>query len=97
MWVGGVVFDSNYISTKRGPKSTTFLKMRLGQIVAFLIGIAFLYAVHLLEGHDDHDGHAHSHHVHEFIHDEARLMQDSHDHHDCEHDHGHEHHYHGEL
>lgn len=75
------------------------VKMRLGQILAFLIGIAFLYAVHLLEGHDAHDGHAHSHHVHEFIHDEARLMQDSHDHHDhdCEHDHGHEHHYHGEL
>ena len=72
-------------------------KMRFGQVMAFLVGIAFLYAVHLLEGHDDHDGHAHSHHVHEFTHDEGRLMQDSHHDHDCEHDHGHEHHYHGEL
>ena len=77
---------------------STSARMRVGQILAFLIGIAFLYSVHLLEEHD-HGGHSHSHgHAHEIIRHEE-VMHDHHDHHGVHdhHHHDHDRHDHGEL
>jgi solute carrier family 39 (zinc transporter), member 7 len=95
---GGFVYLAavNLLPEVLEPAST---RLRLGQIVAFLMGIAFLYAVHLLEN-DDH--HAHSHHTtQELIHDhhDDHHNHDRHHHHHNDHDHhGHNHQaHHGEL
>jgi ABC-type nickel/cobalt efflux system permease component RcnA len=74
------------------------LRFRLAQILFFGIGIAFLYAVSLLEemegGHSGH-GHGHSHgHQHHEHHDHSQHAH--HDHHAEVHD-DHHNHDHGEL
>jgi len=58
------------------------LQFRMAQILSFALGVAFLYAVSLLEEMESHSGHGHGH---------------SHQHHDhghSQHNHGHDH---GEL
>ncbi len=74
------------------------LKFRVAQILFFGAGVAFLYAVSLLESMDGgHGGHSHAHHQHGHA-KESAPMEHLHDHHD-HHDHhrelheGHSHHH----
>lgn len=67
---------------------TASLRFRLTQLLFFSFGVAFLYAVCLLEEMSGEHGHSHGHHDH---HDEARHLHEDHGH---GHDHGH-HHGHG--
>jgi len=53
------------------------LQFRLAQILSFALGVAFLYAVSLLEEMESHSGHGHSH--------------QHHDHGHSQHNHGHYH------
>jgi len=82
-------------------------RFRLAQLVCFVIGIAFMHAVSLLESMDGGHGHSHSHGHHEH-HVERTEHHDLHhghkeehhsDHHHREHQHHHEHeshdHHHG--
>jgi solute carrier family 39 (zinc transporter), member 7 len=67
------------------------LLFRSCQLIAFFLGIGFLFSVSLLEGEHSH-GHSHHHNehaVHELIHDQE------HDHGQCNHEHGHHDHGHG--
>jgi solute carrier family 39 (zinc transporter), member 7 len=78
-------------------RKASFL-FRLCQLIAFLIGIGFLFSVSLLEGEDGH-GHSHQHNehaVHEEIHHQEHHHQ-GHDHGQCNHEHHghHDHHDHG--
>ena len=86
-------------------QSTTTIKYRFAQLMYFLVGIAFMYAVGLLEemDPDGHHGHSHGHHHHD-VHDVSshnhHEHHEHHDHHDHiehahelhEHDHHHERH-----
>ena len=77
-------------------------RLRVGQIVAFLMGIAFLYAVHLLEEEDGHHGHSH-HTAQELNHDHHGNHHSHNQHHNHHHQKDHDHHghnheaHHGEL
>lgn len=73
-------------------------KFRMAQILAFALGIAFLYAVSLLEEMDEHGhghshghGHGHGHHVDHQEHDHQHHMEEVMEDH---HDHSHAHHHH---
>jgi hypothetical protein len=64
----------------------TSWRFRVAQVACFATGIAFLYAVTLLESADG--GHGHSHHNHP----EHQLLEetaDGHDHHEAHDHHGH--------
>jgi len=62
-------------------------RLRVAQLLAFLVGMAFLYTSTLLEDHGHHHGHHHHHHGghHHAHHDHDHMEHDSHDH-------GHDHH-----
>ena len=68
------------------------LRFRFAQLVFFGFGVAFLYAVSLLEEMEDGHGHSHGHHHHS-------VEEDHHDHHEhseeCDHHDHHDHHDHG--
>lgn len=78
------------------------LRFRLAQLLFFGLGVAFLYAVCLLEEMDGGHGHGHGHHEHDEHHEEHHdepVHNDHHDEHHDLHDHGHRSHghHHGEL
>ena len=70
----------------------TSLQFRLAQLTCFATGVAFLYAVTLLESGDGHGhgahGHSHGHHHHEKHPEDHDSHLDAHDH-DHQHSHGH--------
>lgn len=88
-------------------------RFRLGQLLCFFIGIAFMHAVSLLEGMDADGHHHHGHHEHHGHHDVVTAHHDEHHglhdvvtdhhdeipHHDYQHHDHHDHgnHDHGEL
>jgi solute carrier family 39 (zinc transporter), member 7 len=83
------------------------LQFRLAQVMCFCSGVAFLYAVAMIEHHAG-DGHGHSHHSHGHHHQEHnhhdhheehsehRHLSHEHDHHQHS-EHHHSHHDHAEL
>jgi hypothetical protein len=90
------VLDESTTNRKR-PNSNGF---RVAVVVAFGLGIAFLYVVSLLEELDE-SGHVHSHSHHSHGHDHHVTDKESrydhhHSHHDIAHDHAvdHDHHDH---
>lgn len=77
------------------------LRFRLAQLVFFGFGVAFLYAVSLLEEMEGGHGHSHGHHQHAMEEDDHHDHHEEHHHHDPtpaphhdHHDH-HDHHNHG--
>jgi zinc transporter 7 len=78
------------------------VKMRVIQLLAFGAGIAFMYAVLMLEDHDHCGGHDHSHshreiHQPHSEHDHSSHEHSHHDHHELHSSHEHAHHDHHEL
>ncbi len=72
------------------------LKVRLVQVMSFVIGIVFMYYVGVLEHEGGGHGHSHGHSVHDvddIVHHDHHLHEHDHNHHSHEHDH-HNHHSH---
>jgi solute carrier family 39 (zinc transporter), member 7 len=63
------------------------LKFRVAQVLCFCSGVAFLYAVAVIEHHTTADGHhGHSHHSHHDHHDHHHQEEDHHPHHHGHHE-----------
>jgi zinc transporter 7 len=79
----------------------TSFKFRILQLLCFGAGVAFLYAVTLLEGMGNggghHHGHSHGHHQHDVHVEEHRILTEPvhHEHHEHHHHEEHQHHEHG--
>ena len=102
---GGFIYLAAVTILPEVLNEATSMHFRLAQLACFLSGVAFLYAVAVIEhaGGGGHGGHSHSHSHHDHHaehhtdhHDQAHHGRhlDEH-HHGHQHDHGHDHH--GEL
>ena len=81
LWItaGGFVYLSATTILPEVLNDGTTVRFRLAQFVAFGCGIAFLYAVSLLEEHDHEHHHDHHHHHHE---EHDQTLQHDHQNHD---------------
>ena len=96
LWItaGGFVYLACVTILPEVLEDGSSVRFRLAQIIAFLLGVSFLFAVSLQEGHDHGHGSSHSHQHEHMGHEHYHGHH--HDHHAHGHDHADYHHHHGE-